>query len=77
MKGSKNMRFDCYLSVGCASQDNLKENITKALELESAKAEVNYYRITDEEAVRLRLRGSPSVLLNGKDIQPLSIEGFS
>jgi hypothetical protein len=72
-----NIKIDCYLSFGCASEDALRENINKALNLEAVDAEVKFYRITDKEAEELRLKGSPSVLINGKDIQPVHIQGFS
>jgi acylphosphatase len=39
-------------------------------------AEVLFLRITDEEAARLGLRGSPSVLIDGVDIAPVEMEGF-
>ncbi len=71
------IKIDCYLSMTCASEQALKENIKQALMEEAIEAEVNFYRITDEEAERLGLRGSPSVLINGKDIQPAPVTGFS
>ena len=71
------MKIDCYLSIGCASENALRENLNKALELEAVKAKVNFSRITDIEAAELGLRGSPSVLINGKDIQPANVQGFS
>ncbi len=71
------MKFDCYLSIGCASETALRENLNKALELEAVKAQVNFRRITDIEAAELGLKGSPSVLINGKDIQPADVQGFS
>ncbi|MFN3479731.1 MAG: hypothetical protein ACK415_05015 [Thermodesulfovibrionales bacterium] len=71
------MKIDCYMSLRCGSEDALRENISKALELENISAEVNFYRITEDEARSLGLKGSPSVLVDGKDIQPADIEGFS
>lgn len=71
------MKIDCYMSLRCGSEDALRENISKALELENISAEINFYRITEDEARMLGLKGSPSVLINGKDIQPIAIEGFS
>jgi hypothetical protein len=75
MKGT--MRIDCYISHGCTSEDALTKNITKALELEELKADVNFRRISDAEAERLGLRGSPSVLIDGEYILPGEIPGFS
>lgn len=73
----KKMKIDCYLSIGCASETDLRENLNKALELEAVQAQVNFRRIMDIEAAQLGLRGSPSVLINGKDIQPADVPGFS
>lgn len=71
------MQIDCYLSAGCASENALRENLNQALRLEAVKAQVNFRRITDEEAADLGLKGSPSVLINGKDVQPVHVQGFS
>jgi hypothetical protein len=65
------------LSEGCASESALRENLNHALELEAVEARVNFHRITDEEAAGLGLKGSPSVLINGKDVQPVDVQGFS
>lgn len=71
------MKIQCYLSVTCRSENGLRENIRRALESESVDAEVSYRRISNAEAEELGLRGSPSVLIDGKDIQPADITGFS
>lgn len=71
------MMIDCYMSFGCGSEEDLRDNISKALTLERVKAEVNFYRITDDEADIKGLKGSPSVLIDGVDIQPADIIGFS
>lgn len=71
------MTIDCYLSRGCASENTLRENINQALNLEAIDAEVAFYRVTDYEAEELGLKGSPSVLINGRDIQPANMQGFS
>lgn len=77
MQSYKNIRIDCYLSSKCASEDALRNNIQKALTQESIDAEVNFYRIDKMNASSLGLKGSPSVLINGKDIQPVDVSGFS
>lgn len=71
------MKIECYLSVGCASEESLRENIKAALSLEGADAEVTFRRIKDEEAYALGLKGSPSVLINGNDVEPQELNGFS
>ncbi len=52
-------------------------NINAALQLETVKAEVSFTRVTESEAEKLGLRGSPSVLVEGEDILPSSLSGFS
>ena len=71
------MKIDCYISQGCGSEDALKENIDLALRAEKIKAEVGVHRISDEKAVEMRLSGSPSVFINGKELQPSGTIGFS
>jgi hypothetical protein len=65
------------MSFGCGSEEDLRDNISKALTLERIIAKVNFYRITDDEADIKGLKGSPSVLIDGVDIQPADIIGFS
>ncbi len=71
------MKIDCYLSLSCGAENDLRENIFKALGMEDVKAEVNFHRIDEKEANRLGLRGSPSVRIDGNDIQPIETAGFS
>jgi hypothetical protein len=71
------MKVDCYLSHGCGSEEALRENIIQALAAEQVKAEVIYNIVDDEKAITLKLSGSPSVFVNGKEIQPQGTVGFS
>jgi hypothetical protein len=71
------MKIDCYLSLSCGAENDLRENIFEALGLEEVKAVVNFHRIDEREANRMGLRGSPSVRIDGKDIQPVETAGFS
>jgi hypothetical protein len=71
------MNIDCYLSHGCGAEEALRENITQALIIEKVKAEVNFNIIDDERAIALGISGSPSVFVNGKEIQPQRMAGFS
>ncbi len=73
----QNMKIDCYLSPECGSEEALRANITRALALEKVDATVNFHRIDDEKAVALGLSGSPSVFINGKELQPQGLVGFS
>lgn len=71
------MRIDCYLSVGCPSESMLRKNIEEALILEGLKADINFFRIDNAQAEALKLKGSPSIFINGMEVQPLDIVGFS
>lgn len=72
-----NIKIDCYLSEGCTSEPLLRRYIEQAVMQESVSAEVNFYRLSDAEAEKLGVRGSPSILINGSDIQPVDMKGFS
>jgi hypothetical protein len=76
-KEEGNMNIDCYLSHGCGSEKTLRENITRALALEKVEAQVAFYTIDAEDAVVLRLSGSPSVFIDGEELQPQKEIGFS
>jgi protein-disulfide isomerase len=71
------MRIDCYLSPHCASEQALRENIASALAAEKVEAELNFHRIDDSQAMALGVTGSPSVFINGKELQPQETVGFS
>ncbi len=71
------MKIDCYISQGCGSEGALKENIDRALAAEKIQAEVGIHRISDEKAAALKLGGSPSIFINGKELQPSGATGFS
>jgi len=77
MQESIIVKIDCYLSQVCASEEALKRNINLALQKEGLEAEVNFYRINDAEALSRGLSGSPSVFINGKELQPTGTVGFS
>ncbi|OGP89039.1 MAG: hypothetical protein A2031_01840 [Deltaproteobacteria bacterium RBG_19FT_COMBO_43_11] len=71
------MKIDCYFSPECASEEALRENITRALAIEKLEAELSIHRIDDEKAIALGLTGSPSVFINKKELQPQGLVGFS
>ncbi len=73
----KQIKIDCYLSQGCQSEEDLKTNIAAAMEREGIKAELIFHRMNYEEALSLGLSGSPSIFINGKELQPLGVAGFS
>ena len=71
------MKINCYISHGCTSEKQVKENLNQALSLEGIDAEVQFHIISEEEAVNIGLKGSPTILINGIDIMPGEISGFS
>ena len=71
------MKIDCYLSPRYRSEEDLRKNITFALLSEKVQAEVNFHRINDDNAMSLGLKGSPSVFIDGMELQPLRTTGFS
>ena len=71
------MKIDCYFSMGCTSDIQLKKNLPEALAEEGIETEVNYHRIGDDEAKRLGLMGSPTIHINGVDPFPSEMDGFS
>ena len=71
------MKIEFYISTGCGSEEALRTNMCAALEKEGIKAEVSFHRIDDATASDLKLTGSPSVFINGKELQPSGIAGFS
>ena len=73
------IKIDCYMSARCGSEEALRKNIKEALSLEGVVAEVSLRRIEDDEAEKLGLRGSPSVFIDGAELQPMGagIAGFA
>ena len=71
------MKIDSYLSPECASEEGLRENIKQALAIEEVEADVSLHRIDDNKAMALGATGSPSVFINGKELQPQGLVGFS
>ena len=73
------MRIDCYLSPECPTEETLRENITRALAIEKVAAELSLHRVDDNKATALGVTGSPSVFINGKELQPQpqGLVGFS
>jgi len=66
------VKIDCYISQGCGSEEELKQNINRALEAEKIHAEIVVQIIDNAKATELKLSGSPSVFINGKELQPSS-----
>ena len=71
------MKIECYLFYGCGSEKALRENIPQALLIENTEADVTFNIISIEKAISIGPSGSPSVFVNGKEIQPQGTVGFS
>jgi hypothetical protein len=71
------MRIDCYLSPECASEEAIRENIKRAEAIDKVEADESLQRIDDNRAMALGVSGSPSVFVNGKELQPQGSVGFS
>lgn len=71
------MEINCYLSMACSSEEELRANIDQALQAESIIADVSLKRIDDQKAAELGLTGSPTILIDGKELQPATGTGFS
>ena len=69
------------LNLGCTKDGvrskALRENIPQALLIENTEADVTFNIISIEKAISIGLSGSPSVFVDGKEIQPQGTVGFS
>jgi hypothetical protein len=76
-EGVMGLKIDCYISESCSSEAGLRENLDEALRSEAVTAEVSFQRISERDAKRLNLMGSPTVLIDNVDILPGDIPGIS
>jgi hypothetical protein len=59
----------------CPSHEQALERLRAVMFEEGIQAEINVIKVeTEKEAQRLRFIGSPTILINGQDIDPPSIE---
>ncbi len=63
------MKIECFFSEGCGSKEKLRENILQAFLAEGIEADLSLREVSQEEADRLGIGGSPTVWINGKDIE--------
>ena len=66
------MKIECFFSEGCTSQQKLRENIKNAILEEGIEAEIPFREISQEEAELLGIGGSPTVWINGEDLEPVT-----
>ena len=69
------MKIECFLAEGCGSKEQLRENIQKALFNEGMGAEVSFRELAEQEAEKLGIGGSPTLWVNGQDIEPGALPG--
>ncbi len=64
------MKIECFFSEGCGSKEKLEENIQKALLAEKMDAEIFFRVLSQEESKQFGMGGSPTVWINGQDLEP-------
>jgi len=69
------MKIECFFSKGCGSKEKLKENTQKAPLAEGMDAEIVFRVLSQEEAEQLVIGGSPTVRVNGQDLEPGALPG--
>lgn len=63
------VRIEILHCEGCPTPETVRELVASILKEESLKAEIHVIEVeTAEEALRLRFRGSPTILIDGIDI---------
>ena len=71
------MKIEVLYVPGCPNHKPAVEAVTNVLALESFETEISEVPVRSEgEAHALRFPGSPTIRINGGDIEPGSISGF-
>jgi Thioredoxin domain len=68
------LRIDIYTSEFCGSHLELRENTDRAVEELRVQAEVIFHSVSYNEAVRRRIKGTPSIWINDKDVFESGLE---
>ncbi len=72
------MKIDCYLSEHCGSYHELHHRVGAALKELGLPATVEFHTLyTADEATALGIPGSPTILIDGKDIAPGGSPGIT
>jgi hypothetical protein len=67
------MRIEILTFEGCPNADATGELVRQAVRSEGVDAEIEYVKVeTPSLAERLRFLGSPSVRVDGEDVEPLA-----
>jgi hypothetical protein len=62
---------------GCPSHDAALERLRQLMAEEGVAAEIEIVKVeTDEQAQRLHFVGSPTILIDGQDIDPVPSEAY-
>ena len=69
-RGNQVMKIECFLAEGCGSKADLEKNIQKAIDEEGVAAEVLFHELSSEEAEQKGIGGSPTVWIDGQDLEP-------
>ena len=70
------MKIRFLYFADCPSHEDALARLKKVLEEESVSAEIEIIEVvSDEQAAELGFMGSPSILVNGRDIDPDGLEG--
>ncbi len=64
------MHIEIFHSRACASLGKLRQNLDRALSVTGVSAEVSFREVDEAEAASMSLSGSPTVLIDGRDIAP-------
>ena len=71
------MRIDVLYFDGCPSWKNALENLKLVLKAENREAEINLVLVeSDEEALKKKFLGSPSIRVNGIDLWPMERQSY-
>jgi hypothetical protein len=70
-------KISLLYSEDCPSHHEALSRLRKILHQEGITVEIETINVrTNEEAITLHFRGSPTILIDGQDIDPSSTEGF-
>lgn len=69
------MRIEVLTFQGCPHADAARELVKHAVRLEAVDAAIHFIEVdTPESAQQMRFLGSPSVRINGEDVEPSAID---
>ena len=63
------MKIECFFTEGCGSKKQLMQHTEQALREERIDAEVLSRQVSQEEAKQMGIGGSPTVWVDGRDLE--------